>query len=730
MRLLLMLVPLALVLLLAGSARAAPNVTLVAPANGNVSQVTTGFTDYQFNCSASSTEELANISLWINSTGNWSQNQTASVTGTWNYSTFNLSLGPGQYIWNCLAGDNTSNYTFASENWTLFVNNVTDATPPNVSLESPADGNQSSTTTFVDYTFNCSAYDGVQLANISLWINSTGNWSQNQTASVTGMWNFSIFSLSLGPGQYIWGCRAGDNSSNYAFASANRTINVSVADVTPADVWFASPAGNGTILNRSWIYVNVSASEGLNASLLDWYNGTWQNMSMSVNGTMSWVNMTGLQDGSYYFRVYANDSAGNWNVTDDRQASVDATYPQVGINSPANGTNYSSENLTLSFAYNETNPHTCWYAYNGSNVTLPNCTAANFTGLDHQTSLLSVWMNDTAGNANASEIIFSVCTESWTCTGWSACSGSSQTRSCSDSYTCGTTASKPAESQGCTPQTVGSSGGGGGIDLTVQAYQKWETLTPGQEFSMGIEKAGLELSRISITVSNESRGASITVTKLDGRPGGIPADPGKVYQYVNVSASGLQSLRSAAIEFRVAKFWISGNNIDRRKVYLNRFAPLAGGGSGWARLNTSILREDDSSVFYYSLSPGFSYFAITGEALVQSAPEENVSAGCNNNNLCESGENEACPDCAQAVQQCTKGSVRCRSGLLQECWDSGQWVVTEECEHGCLEDACREVQKGNGMIAAIVVVISGIIAYALGITIWRKKISPYRYFRF
>jgi len=57
-------------------------------------------------------------------------------------------------------------------------------------------------------------------------------------------------------------------------------------------------------------------------------------------------------------------------------------------------------------------------------------------------------------------------------------------------------------------------------------------------------------------------------------------------------------------------------------------------------------------------------------------------------------------------------------------------VVTEECEHGCLEDACREVQKGNGMIAAIVVVISGIIAYALGITIWRKKISPYRYFRF
>ena len=41
------------------------------------------------------------------------------------------------------------------------------------------------------------------------------------------------------------------------------------------------------------------------------------------------------------------------------------------------------------------------------------------------------------------------CTESWTCTAWSACSSGTQTRTCSDSNSCGTTTSKPAVTQTC-----------------------------------------------------------------------------------------------------------------------------------------------------------------------------------------------------------------------------------------------------------------------------------------
>jgi hypothetical protein len=41
------------------------------------------------------------------------------------------------------------------------------------------------------------------------------------------------------------------------------------------------------------------------------------------------------------------------------------------------------------------------------------------------------------------------CTPNWTCTAWSACVNNTQTRTCTDSNNCGTTAGKPAENQSC-----------------------------------------------------------------------------------------------------------------------------------------------------------------------------------------------------------------------------------------------------------------------------------------
>jgi hypothetical protein len=43
----------------------------------------------------------------------------------------------------------------------------------------------------------------------------------------------------------------------------------------------------------------------------------------------------------------------------------------------------------------------------------------------------------------------STCTESWSCGAWTTCSAGLQTRSCTDSNACGTTAFKPAVSQSC-----------------------------------------------------------------------------------------------------------------------------------------------------------------------------------------------------------------------------------------------------------------------------------------
>ncbi|MFH1442440.1 MAG: hypothetical protein ABIG96_00240, partial [Candidatus Micrarchaeota archaeon] len=61
----------------------------------------------------------------------------------------------------------------------------------------------------------------------------------------------------------------------------------------------------------------------------------------------------------------------------------------------------------------------------------------------------------TSPNASASPI---PCIEIWSCTGWNACSANSQSRLCTDANSCGTTASMPSLTQGCTVYNPPSGG--------------------------------------------------------------------------------------------------------------------------------------------------------------------------------------------------------------------------------------------------------------------------------
>ncbi|MDI6655826.1 MAG: PGF-pre-PGF domain-containing protein, partial [Candidatus Hydrothermarchaeota archaeon] len=61
-------------------------------------------------------------------------------------------------------------------------------------------------------------------------------------------------------------------------------------------------------------------------------------------------------------------------------------------------------------------------------------------------------------------------------------------------------------------------------------------------------------------------------------------------------------------EFKVEKSWIKDKNIDAATVALYRFAD-----NKWNKLPTSKVKEDTDYVYYSAKSPGFSYFAISGE---------------------------------------------------------------------------------------------------------------------
>lgn len=57
--------------------------------------------------------------------------------------------------------------------------------------------------------------------------------------------------------------------------------------------------------------------------------------------------------------------------------------------------------------------------------------------------------SSTGGGHHATTTANATCTEAWSCSGWSTCTGGTQTQVCIDSNNCGTTANKPAEMQAC-----------------------------------------------------------------------------------------------------------------------------------------------------------------------------------------------------------------------------------------------------------------------------------------
>jgi concanavalin A-like lectin/glucanase superfamily protein/FG-GAP repeat protein len=100
----------------------APNVTLNSPNNNSID-----FTNVTFNCSATDSGGLVNISLYSNYLGSWQLIETKNISGNSNETIFNrdileeLNLNDSGFLndgfsWNCLAYDVASNNSFALEN--------------------------------------------------------------------------------------------------------------------------------------------------------------------------------------------------------------------------------------------------------------------------------------------------------------------------------------------------------------------------------------------------------------------------------------------------------------------------------------------------------------------------------------------------------------------------------------------------------------------------------------
>lgn len=109
-----------------------------------------------------------------------------------------------------------------------------------------------------------------------------------------------------------------------------------IVDTTPPELMFVGPIpGNNSLTVSTWLSVNITSDEPLSNATLQWTNCSLplsdscfiRSVSMNGSDTTWYLNVTGLNDSSYSFRVLANDTAGNHNETRWKTFTIDTTPP-------------------------------------------------------------------------------------------------------------------------------------------------------------------------------------------------------------------------------------------------------------------------------------------------------------------------------------------------------------------------------------------------------------------
>ena len=232
-----------------------PVVTLNSPSASNVSESAVP-ANYTFNCSATDDIQLVNMSLYITNPSNssFAFNQSTTITGTTNTTNWTLSLGVGNYTWNCLAFDNISNSSFATSNRSIALTELSASVSnaPNVTqpVITPTTAYTNDTLT-ANTTYNDTGGSSSATVYFLWYLNGTNIYNQTNASIANG--TTVITSL---------------NSNNF---SKDDLINVSVyANNTSA----VSDTLWSTVLTISNLApeassVNISSSDSLNRS-----NGT------------------------------------------------------------------------------------------------------------------------------------------------------------------------------------------------------------------------------------------------------------------------------------------------------------------------------------------------------------------------------------------------------------------------------------------------------------------------
>jgi hypothetical protein len=210
--------------------------------------------------------------------------------------------------------------------------------------------------------------------------------------------------------------------------------------------------------NNYAILLNVTVNDNANITFNTTVYSTLTTLATNATQGSLTLNSTYLNEGNNTIYVYATN-ASDTDTQNVANVAVDVSTP-TWLQTPTNQT--LVYNTALAYDINATDAGIgidTYFVNNTGNFSInASGMLTNATFLSAGNYSLNISVNDSLNHILSQPIIITVsaCVENWTCSSWSSCSGSTQTRTCTDNNSCGTTNDRPALSQSC------SSGGGGG----------------------------------------------------------------------------------------------------------------------------------------------------------------------------------------------------------------------------------------------------------------------------
>lgn len=571
---------------------------------------------------------------WQNGSGNVTDSYNISINGFWINSssiTYNNST-VGPHNWS-----NISVYAF-NHSSTGTINNTPVTRNTQVENNVPVQTGISDKSVIAGSWLNFTVFALDADGDIITYGTNATNGSFDTT---TG--NFSWLTTNDDVNNYTWQFNSSDAYGGVVNEAITVVVSPVISDIFAPSITFQTPTPeNGSEYFMNYVNVSVILNE-TGIAILNW-NGI--NESMIGTGTRFHKNKTIRYSGNYNFKVYANDSSGNTNVSEIIIFTVNLTEP-INLSS-------ITENGTINQTINITSPsgNVTLTLFNGTNITLNGSTITNISidsidqinstyalsGTDkflgenfslypegvHFTPDIQVRINYTLQQLNSSGISesglnakfynTSVTPNSWeTLTIYEHNTSEHFIIVNISHFSTFALIGTPITTKIPTSGGGGNGGSGGSGVVSSEPYANiahWETyennLISNTSVLYKFKKPELAIYEIILTGKEDTYNFALRVEALKGPTGikGISSPPGTVYKNLNVWASS-KNINKGTIRFKVENDWMMNEKISSDDILMVRW-----NGNEWIKLETSELNKDNTYTSYEARTDSLLNLAI------------------------------------------------------------------------------------------------------------------------